>query len=135
MTIKTHIVLVAALLLSTVLSGSALAEPVWICSITEAIACEEDGSTGPPDLGGLARPTFLRVDVGRKQVTLLAPAGRNGEITKIDAAHKGDGIWVLSGIEAERAWSMVISERGHMTLSVTVDGASWAVFGHAMPEK
>jgi hypothetical protein len=134
MTIKTHIVLVAALLLSVALSGSILAEQAWICCIAQGIACQDDGSTGPPDLGGRERPTFLRVDVAKKQVTLLAPAERKGEVTKIDNVTKGDGIWIFSGIEEKRAWSMVISDKGSMTLSVTTDGASWAVFGYAMPE-
>lgn len=135
MTIKAGVFLVAVVLLCTVGSTSAFAEPRWICSISNAVSCDEDGTIGPPDLGGLARPTFLRVDTTRKQVVILAPAERRGEITKIDAMHQGEGIWVFSGVESGRAWSMVISDDGHMTLSVTGDGASWSVFGHAMLEE
>jgi hypothetical protein len=132
MTIKRTMVFAAILLLSLALSESALAGPSWICSINDAVACDEDGFIGPPDLGGLARPTFLRVDTDLRQVKLLAPPERSGEITKIDAVLEGDDIWVFSGVEAGRAWSMVISKGGHMTLSVTGDGACWSVFGHAM---
>lgn len=132
---KTGIVLAAALLLSLALAGSALADPTWIISVNEAVAIQEDGTVGPPDLQGLARPTFMRLDAKRKEVTLLAPPERSGEVTKIDSMVKGDGVHVFSGVEAGRAWSMVISDSGHMTLSVATDGAVWSVFGHAMLEK
>jgi hypothetical protein len=135
MTVKSSILLIAALLLSLLPSGAAMAGPSWICSITDAVQCDEDGTIGPPDLHGLARPTFLRVDSDRKEVTVLAPAERAGEITRIDVERKGDGIWVFSGVEAGRAWSMVISDGGYMTLSVTGDGATWSVFGFAMLEE
>jgi hypothetical protein len=129
------VVVAVVLLLGAVPGSSAIAGPSWICAITDAVECNEDGTIGPPDLGGLARPTFLRVDVDRKEVTLLAPPERSGEITKIDLLLDGEGIWVFSGVEAGRAWSMVISEGGHMTLSVTGDGATWSVFGSAMLEQ
>jgi len=135
MIVKMGSSVIAVVLLCAFLSSSAGAEPRWICSISDAVSCDEDGTIGPPDLGGLARPTFLRVDTARKQVVILAPDERRGEITRIDAMHHGAGVWVFSGVEAGRAWSMVISEGGHMTMSVTGDGASWSVFGHAMLEQ
>jgi hypothetical protein len=125
----------AAAVLILVLGGTAGADPVWLCCLTEAVACEEAGDTGPVDLGGLERPTFLRVDSGVGHITLLAPASRAGEVTRIDVAHEGDDRWVFSGVEEDRAWSMVIAATGHMTLSVTGDGATWSVFGHALVER
>jgi hypothetical protein len=109
--------------------------PVWVCSIKEAVEIDEDGTIGPPDLGGLDRPTFMRVDAGTMEVTLLAPESRRGEVTKIDAVHQSRGLWVFSGVEEGRAWSMVVAATGHMTLSVTGDGATWAVFGNALREE
>ena len=123
-----------SLVLGVVLCGSAIAGPTWLCAIADAVAVDEDGTVGAPDLGGLDQPTFFRVDTDKKQVTLLAPASRRGEVTKINAVHEGKGHWVFSGVEADRAWSLVISEKGHVTLSVTSDGATWSVFGHAIPE-
>jgi hypothetical protein len=76
----------------------------------------------------------MRVDADGKTVTLLAPETRRGEVTKIQDVHKGATQWVFSGVEESRAWSMVISAAGHMTLSVTTDGATWSVFGHALRE-
>jgi len=132
---KTHMVRVlGSLLLGVGLCGSAIAGPTWLCSIADAVAVDEDGTIGAPDLGGLERPTFLRVDTDKKQITLLAPESRRGEVTKINAVHEGQGHWLFSGVEEGRAWSLVISEKGHVTLSVTSDGATWSVFGHALPE-
>jgi hypothetical protein len=133
MTIK-PICVIGNVLLALTLCGNATAGPSWLCAIADAVAVDEDGTIGEPDLGGLERPTFFRVDTDKKQITLLAPESRRGEITKIDAVHKGKGLWVFSGVEEGRAWSLVISTKGHVTLSVTGDGATWAVFGHALLE-
>ena len=129
-------VLAAVVTLAALLPASqAFAGNSWVCSISEAVAVDEDGTIGPPDTGGLAAPTFLRVDADKKLVTLLAPAERRGQVTKIDAAHQGEGVWVFSGVENQRAWSLVIADSGQMTLSVTTDGAVWSVFGNALPEE
>lgn len=126
------ILTISGLLLSTVLCSSVHADPVWLCSIEEAVQVDEDGTIGPPDLGNLDTPTFFRVDAGEKAITLLAPESRKGEVTRIDSIHQSPGMWVFSGVEEGRSWSMVISVTGQMTLSVTGDGATWAVFGHAL---
>ncbi len=131
---STRVVIVIAALVSLLAASQALAGTSWICSVADAVACDEDGTIGPPDLGGLDQPTFFRVDADRKQVTLLAPESRRGEVTKIGTVHEGEDVWVFSGVEVERAWSLVISNDGPMTLSVTVDGATWSLFGHALRE-
>lgn len=132
---KIGILLAAVTLTALPLVSSALAGNSWICAINEAVAVDEDGTIGPPEMDGLAAPTFLRVDADRKKITLLAPAERSGEVTKIDSVHQGEGVWVFSGVERERAWSLVIADAGYMTLSVTMDGAVWSVFGSALPEE
>lgn len=127
---------VLAVFLVTVLlaAGQASAKTTWLCSLSTAVACDEDGTIGPPDLGGLERPTFLRVDVDSRKVTMLGPESRRGEVTIIDTVFEGDGIWVFTGVEAARAWSLVISKDGHLTLSVATDGAVWSAFGNALRE-
>lgn len=122
-----------ALLASLVLCGSVFAGQTWLCSIASAVSVDEDGTVGPPDLGGLDRPTFFRVDADKKQVTLLAPESRRGEVTKIDTAREVKGGWVFSGVENDRAWSLIITAAGQMTLSISNDGVVWSVFGHALP--
>lgn len=129
----TKVILASAVMVVT-LCGNAAAES-WLCSISQAVAVHEDGTVGEPDLGPLERPTFLRVDVDNKKITLLAPASRRGEVTQIDTINERAGFWMFSGMEEGRAWSMVLSKQGHMTLSITGDGAAWSVFGHAILEK
>ena len=133
MTTKTTCLL-GAILLGAVLCSEAIAERTWVCAIANAVAVDEDGTIGPPDLDGLDRPTFFRVDVDKKELTLLAPDSRRGEVTKINAIHEGEGLWFFSGVEEARSWSLVISDKGHMTLSITADGGTWSVFGHALGE-
>lgn len=122
------------LLVNMVFCGGAFAGPTWLCSIVSAVAADEDGTVGPPDLGGMERPTFLRVDSEKKEVTLLSPASRQGEVTKIESAREVDGQWMFSGVEQGRAWTLIITGKGNVTLSIISDGLVWAVFGHAIPE-
>ncbi len=120
---------------NVMLLGSAWAGQTWVCAVTSAVAVDEDGTIGPPDLGDKERPTFIRVDAEKKELTLLAPKSRKGEVTKLDAARESDGQWVLSGIEHGRGINLIINADGHMTLSVIGDGVVWSVFGHAIPEQ
>ena len=58
---------------ATLAVGYAWAGYIWLCSITSAVAVDEDGTVGPPDLGDKERPTFFRLDAAKKELTLLAP--------------------------------------------------------------
>jgi hypothetical protein len=117
-----------------VTSGGLRADDAWICSVSSAVAVDEDGTVGPPDLGERERPTFLRIDPVKKELMLLAPASRRGEVTKLDLVHEAEGGWILSGVEHGRNVSLVITPEGRMTLSVVADGVVWSVFGHALKE-
>jgi len=116
------------------LSGGARAEQSWLCAVSSAVAVDEDGTVGPPDLGDRERPTFFRVDSAKKELTLLAPASRRGEVTKIDMVHESEGVRVFSGIEHGRSLNLIINAEGRMSLSVLGDGVVWSVFGHVLPE-
>ena len=119
--------------LVVILCASASAEPVWICSITKGVETWDDGTCHPPNFGGLEPATFLRVDLNRKLITIMGPESRRGETTEIGVFEKADDKWVIAGIEEGRAWSMVVSDDGHMTLSASGDGTTWSAFGHSMP--
>ena len=121
------------LVASGLLVGSAWAEQTWICAVTSAVAVDEDGTVGPPDLGDKERPTFFRVDTAKKELTLLAPKSRRGEVTKLDAVVESEGQWLLSGVEHGRGLNLVITADGHMSLSIVGDGVVWSVFGHVLP--
>ena len=120
------------LVASGLLVGSAWAEQTWICAVTSAVAVDEDGTVGPPDVGDKERPTFFRVDTAKKELTLLAPKSRRGEVTKLDTVVESEGQWLFSGVEHGRGLNMVITADGHMTLSVVADGVVWSVFGHVL---
>ena len=120
------------LVASGLLVGSAWAEQTWICAVTSAVAVDEDGTVGPPDVGDKERPTFFRVDTGKKELTLLAPKSRRGEVTKLDTVVESEGQWLFSGVENGRGLNVVITADGHMTLSVVADGVVWSVFGNVL---
>ena len=120
------------LVASGLLVGSAWAEQTWICAVTSAVAVDEDGTVGPPDVGDKERPTFFRVDTAKKELTLLAPKSRRGEVTKLDTVVESEGQWLLSGMEHGRGLNVVITADGHMTLSVVADGVVWSVFGNVL---
>jgi hypothetical protein len=115
--------------------GEAWAGQSWLCSVGSAVAVDEDGTVGPPDLGDRERPTFFRLDADKKELTLLAPESRRGEVTKLDTVHDVNGQRVFSGVEHGRVVSVIVSTDGRMTLSIISDGVVWSVFGHALPEE
>jgi hypothetical protein len=121
------------LVASGLLVGSAWAEQTWICAVTSAVAVDEDGTVGPPDVGDKERPTFFRVDTAKKELTLLAPKSRRGEVTKLATVVESEGQWLFSGVENGRGLNVVITAEGHMTLSVVADGVVWSVFGNVLP--
>lgn len=120
------------LVASGLLVGSVWAEQTWICAVTSAVAVDEDGTVGPPDVGDKERPTFFRVDTAKKELTLLAPKSRRGEVTKLDTVVESEGQWLFSGVENGRGLNLVITAEGHMTLSVVADGVVWSVFGNVL---
>ena len=134
MVLKVSMTAWAILALALVATGTAHAGQTWLCSVASAVAVDEDGTVGPPDVGDRERPTFFRVDSAKKELTLLAPASRRGEVTKIDLVHEADGHRVFSGIEHGRSLNLIINAEGRMSLSVLGDGVVWSVFGHVLPE-
>lgn len=134
MILKPMALFVAALTLTLAACDMARACPTWLCPVASAVAVDEDGTTGPPDLGDRERPTFFRIDAGRKELTLLGPESRRGEVTKLDSVLETEGARVFSGVENGRVISVIITDAGRMTLSIINDGVVWSVFGHALPE-
>ena len=132
----TRFLAIGLLLLGTTLAaGSVRACDTWLCSVASAVAVDEDGTVGPPDLGDKDRPTFFRLDAAKKELTLLAPESRRGEVTKLEAVHKAEGVSVFTGVENNRGVTVVITDEGRLTLSIIADGVVWSVFGHALPEE
>jgi hypothetical protein len=127
--------IVSMLALGLAMCSGAEAGQTWLCSVSSAVAVDEDGTVGPPDFSERERPTFFRVDAEKKELKLLAPASRRGEVTKLELAHEAEGVRVFSGVENGRGVNLVITDAGHMTVSIVSDGAVWSVFGHALLEE
>jgi hypothetical protein len=105
----------------------------WVGAVQDIVECSDDGKCGPPDFRGTSPVTFFHIDTNRKVITMLAPDERRGETTEIQTIREVEGTWFVAGVENERAWSMVITSRGELTLSITMDGGTWSGFGKCMP--
>jgi hypothetical protein len=126
----------AALLLIPLLTAAAGPddEDRYVCSLTKAVECDGDLNCGPP-APQLPPPTFIHVDLGDRLITLLAPAERRGETTQIRAMERDGDRLIMSGIEAGRGWSMILSETGgSASITVNFGDAAMIVFGQCIPE-
>lgn len=122
---------VAPLLVS---AGAAQIESPMICSVARGVECADDLACGPP-VPQLVPPTFLHVDLDTRIVTLLGPPERRGETSQIRAVASEGGHTILTGIEAGRAWGMVIADAdGSMSLTVTMERSAFVVFGNCIAE-
>ena len=103
-----------------------------VCSLARAIECASDLSCGAPEF--LRTPaSFMYVDLDAMAVTLLAPEERRGEITRITGMERREGRVLLSGIEGDRSWSVVILVDGWMTLTIAAEASGFVVFGQCLP--
>jgi len=134
MTTRAMVIGLVTLAAGLVAGGNAWAGETWLCSVASAVAVDEDGTVGPPDLGDKERPTFFRLDAEKKELTLLAPESRRGEVTKLETVHRSEGVSVFSGVENNRGVTVVVAGDGRLTLSIIADGVVWSVFGHALAE-
>lgn len=134
MTTRAMVIGLVTLAAGLAAGGSAWAGETWLCSVASAVAVDEDGTVGPPDLGDKERPTFFRLDAEKKELTLLAPESRRGEVTKLETVHRSEGVSVFSGVENNRGVTVVVAGDGRLTLSIIADGVVWSVFGHALAE-
>jgi hypothetical protein len=134
MTTRAMVIGLVTLAAGLAAGSSGLAGETWLCSVASAVAVDEDGTVGPPDLGDKERPTFFRLDAEKKELTLLAPESRRGEITKLETVHRSEGVSVFSGVENNRGVTVVVAGDGRLTLSIIADGVVWSVFGHALAE-
>ncbi|UCC83892.1 MAG: hypothetical protein JSW46_02865 [Gemmatimonadota bacterium] len=126
----------AALLLVPLLTAAAVPSDAdqYVCSLTKVVECDSDLNCGPP-APQLPPPTFIHVDLDDSLITLLAPAERRGETTQVRAMERDGDRVIMSGIEAGRGWSMILSEAdGSATITVNFGDAAMVVFGQCMPE-
>jgi hypothetical protein len=104
-----------------------------LCSAVEATVCTADGicESGPP--WDWRIPQFLIVDLKRKELATTEASGEN-RMTPILNLTREDGHIVLQGVQAGRAFSMVLQEdNGHAAIAIATDGVTISVFGACTP--
>ena len=103
-----------------------------VCSVARGLECASDLSCGEPEL--LApTPSFLYVDLDAMAVTLLAPEERRCEVTTVGSMEHREDRVLLSGIDGDRSWSMMILDDGAMSLTVAAEESGFVVFGQCLP--
>jgi hypothetical protein len=104
-----------------------------LCAAAQATVCTVDGEcvSGAPWNWNI--PQFVVVDLGEKRLGTTKASGEN-RTTPIKNVERADGLIVLQGVEAGRAFSFVIDETSGM-LSAAVARADLTVsaFGSCTP--
>ncbi|UCF19490.1 MAG: hypothetical protein JSU87_16465 [Gemmatimonadota bacterium] len=130
----------AALLLAPLLLAASLPDEngvngeSYVCSLKRGIECDSDVNCGPP-APQLPPPTFIHVDTEGKLITLLDPPERRGETTQIRIMEDEGDRLIMSGIEAGRTWSMILSKTDHSAaISINLGDAVQVVFAQCIAE-
>jgi hypothetical protein len=125
----------AALLLTPLLVAPSVPAEAdeYVCTPAKVVECDSDLNCGLP-APQLLPPTFFHVDLDDRVITLLGPADRRGETTQIRHMERDGDRVIMGGVQAGRAWSMILAEsEGRMTLTVNLGDAGWVIFGQCIP--
>ena len=107
----------------------------YLCSGTTAVGCAD----GIADCFEVALrdfdvPRFIEIDLDQKLIRTTKASGMN-RVTEIKNIEKQNGLVILQGVQLERAFSVVISERtGDMSFGILTDGVGVAIFGVCTPK-
>lgn len=105
----------------------------WLCALTSAVECENDGDCQRRTLEQVAVSRFHMIDVGKRTITVvdLAAAGRTATLDRVDRA---SGQLFLQSVQGGRAISVVLAEvTGHLSASVVEAGTVFALAGACTP--
>ena len=99
-----------------------------ICSSIEAHDCGLGMICERAIAEDLNVPQFIRVDFNAK--TLSA----RGRTSKMQSQHRSDGMLIVQGFEANRAFSITISEKtGKLVGAIAADEEGFMIFGACTP--
>ena len=108
-------------------------EKKFICSVTSAVICWDDGTcdTGTPV--ELNLPQFIELDLNEKRLSTTKASGLNRSTPIASIQRDGDTI-ILQGFENGRAFSYVIDEKtGESSATITAIGRNVSAFGACTP--
>ena len=106
-----------------------------LCSSVQATVCDSTGTCeiGAPWLWNI--PQFVVIDLDAKTLGTTKASGEN-RITPIATLQRVDGLIVLQGVEAGRAFSFVIQEEtGQVSVAVAREEITVSVFGACTPQQ
>ena len=104
-----------------------------LCTAVQATICTADGDCRIEPPWNLNIPQFLEVKLKDKTVSTTKASGEN-RMTPIRGLSREDGLIVIQGIEAGRAFSFVIvEETGLASIAVARDSLTVSVFGACTP--
>lgn len=100
-----------------------------LCASTKIMVCLDDGTCFEMFPWEVNVPQFVVVDTKKMTISTTRASDENRS-TPIGTIKREDGVIVLQGFEAGRAFSYVIDEfTGDATVAVSSDGLSVSVFG------
>lgn len=105
----------------------------FLCAAVQATGCAVDDECVVATPSHWNIPQFIEIDLVKK---ILSTTKASGEFrtTPIKHVERGDGLIVIQGTEAGRAFSFVITEEnGTASVAVARDGVTIAVFGSCTP--
>jgi hypothetical protein len=104
-----------------------------LCAAVEATRCTEGGSCVSEAPWKLNIPGFIEIDLKAKTFATTKASGEN-RMTPIRTVSREEGLVILQGFEAGRAFSFVIHEQSGMaSVAVARDGLTVSVFGECTP--
>jgi len=107
----------------------------FLCTAATVNQCSSDGECTSGSAWDLNIPQFIEVDLAKKTLSTTKASGEN-RTTPIKNIERENGLIILQGAEAGRAFSWVITEEtGLATISVAIDGRGVVIFGACTPTR
>ena len=104
-----------------------------LCTAVEATRCMETGSCTSELPWNLNIPQFIEIDLKAKTFSTTKASAEN-RTTPIRSVAREEGLIILQGYEAGRAFSFVIHEESGMaSVAVARDGLTVSIFGACTP--
>ena len=127
------IVVVAAALAPPAAADDLTGQNRILCTAVEVTRCLESGTCTSELPWNLNIPQFIEIDLTAKTFSTTKASGENRS-TPIRSLVREEGLLVLQGFEAGRAFSFVIHEEsGMVSVAVARDGLTVSIFGACTP--
>ncbi len=105
-----------------------------LCASVEAIACRSMSDCERGTAESLNAPQFFRIDFKKKEIRVIRSGEEEDRVTPIRNLEKGEDRLIMQGIEAGRAWNLLIAHAsGKMSLSAVDSDQGFVIFGACTP--